>query len=92
MKNENSGAPLAISLQAEANTFWKSWATPTATTPDPPAPSLRGQQRAHHVDLAVVLPKSTTGGPSDSEYCLTALRDRVPIFSMTAGDGIGKPR
>ena len=75
-----------------ANTFWYSWATPIAATPDRPVAACRSRCGRITSILRSPLPNRTTGIEWSSANCLTFFRNRVPIFSRIGGDGIGYPR
>lgn len=58
----------------------------------PAGPRLLSGVGAHDLDLAVVLAERTGGTWLPSANACTARRNEVPIFSMMAAAGIGKPR
>ena len=75
-----------------ANTFWNSWATPIAATPDRPVFAWAVRWRRITSIFRSPFLKRTIGMWLSSAKVVTARRNRVPIFSITAGEGIGNPR
>ena len=74
------------------NTRWNSWATPIAATPHRPWRASRSRCGRITSSLRSPLAKRITAMSLAAANSVTALRNRSPIFSRIAGDGIGKPR
>ena len=77
---------------AAVNTRWNSCATPIAATPARPVAAWRSRWGCITDSLRSFLPNRTTGMRLTSAKVFTASRNLVPIFSTTAGEGIGNPR
>jgi hypothetical protein len=74
------------------NTRWNSWATPIAATPVRPSRISRSRYGRITSSLRWPLAKRTTSISLSRANSVTALRNRNPILSRIAGDGIGNPR
>ena len=93
MAKLNHGAPpFPSSRPVAVNTFAYSCATPIAATFDTPPAAACSRYGPITSILRSPLPKPTTGISLSLANLATARRNRPPIWSKIAGEGIGNPR
>ena len=78
--------------RARRETRWNSCETPTAATPDFPVAACAARCGCMTSIFRSSLPNFTHGIPVEDAYDSTAWRNRVPMCSISAGDGIGLHR